>query len=229
MNNHSFFRMKPALLLCGLICKANFTTMTAFEFLDYAGTAVFAISGALAAINKRFDLFGILILAAVTAIGGGTLRDVLIGRTPVGWMQNLEYVYIIFGATIITILFGNYFNHLRKTLFLFDSIGLALFTITGVELGLQFGLHPVVCVLLGTMTAAFGGVIRDTLSNEIPLIFKKEIYASISIIGGALFLLLTQFELKSNLIYIIISITVVTLRVFAVRFGWHLPKLSKVD
>ena len=200
--------------------------MTAFEFLDYAGTAVFAISGALAAINKRFDVFGILILAAVTAIGGGTLRDVLIGRTPVGWMQNLEYIYIIFATTIVTILFGKHFIHLRKTLFLFDSIGLALFTITGVELGLQFGLHPVVCVLLGTMSAAFGGVIRDILSNEIPLIFQKEIYASISIIGGVLFLLFLKFEIPIQFNYLFTSGITILLRILVVKYKWELPRVG---
>lgn len=201
--------------------------MTTIEFLDYAGTAVFAISGALAAINKRFDLFGILILAAVTAIGGGTLRDVLIGRTPVGWMQNMTYVYTIFGACLVTIFFGKYLNHLRKTLFLFDSIGLAMFTMTGVELGLQFGLHPVVCVLLGTMSAAFGGVIRDILSNEIPLIFQKEIYASICILGGCLYLLLYNMSsLSMNLNYIITGGTILFLRILVVKFHWELPKVN---
>ena len=196
--------------------------MTAFDFLDYAGTAVFAISGALAAMNKKFDLFGILILAAVTAIGGGTLRDVLIGRVPVGWMQHLEYIYIIFGAAVFTIFFKNYLGHVRKTLFLFDSIGLALFTITGVELGLQYQLHPIVCVLLGTMTAAFGGVIRDILSNEIPLIFQKEVYASVSLSGGLLFLLLAQTSFSQNATYVLTSLFVILLRILAVRFHWSL-------
>lgn len=201
--------------------------MTAFEFLDYAGTAVFAISGALAAIHRKFDLFGILILASVTAIGGGTLRDVMIGRTPVGWMQHVEYIYIVFGATLITIFFGRYLQYFRRTLFLFDSIGLALFTITGVELGLKYGLHPLVCILLGTMSAAFGGIIRDILSNEVPLIFHKEVYASVSVAGGILFLIFRLFEMPMQINYFFTAALVLLLRIFAVKYHWRLPKVYR--
>jgi len=200
--------------------------VTPFEFLDYAGTAVFAISGALAAIHKRFDLFGILILAAVTAIGGGTLRDVLIGRTPVGWMQHIEYLYVIFGSAIFTILFRKYLVYLRRTLFLFDSIGLALFTIVGVELGIQNQLHPVICIMLGTMTAAFGGVIRDILSNEIPLIFHKEIYASISVVGGIMFYGLLTNGIEQQLSYMLSAVVIIILRILAVKYGWKLPIIA---
>lgn len=200
--------------------------MTAIEFLDYAGTAVFAISGALAAINKRFDPFGVFILAAVTAIGGGTLRDVLLGRTPTGWMLNVEYLYIILAATLVTILFGKQFGYLRRTLFLFDSIGLALFTIIGVELGLEASLDPIVCILLGTMSAAFGGVIRDLLAGEIPLIFHKEIYASISLAGGAFFLLLYNLELSQNVAYLLAIVAMIIGRVVVVKYHLELPNIE---
>ncbi len=203
--------------------------MSIFQLLDYLGTGVFAISGALAAMNRRFDPFGVLIMAAVTAVGGGSLRDVVIGRTPVGWMQDINYAYVIIGSVIISILFRGYLGYFRRTMFLFDAIGLGLFTIIGVEIGLNAGLHPVICVLLGTLSAAFGGVIRDTLANEIPLIFHKEIYASLSILGGTVFLLLQYTNWPQDANYIITSLLVVILRILAVRKHWEMPRLYRLD
>jgi uncharacterized membrane protein YeiH len=199
--------------------------MTIILLLDYIGTCVFAISGALAGMRHRFDPFGVLILAAVTAVGGGSLRDVLIGRTPVGWMQDINYAYLIIAGTLIAILFRKYLSYVRRTMFLFDSIGLGLFTIIGVEIGVAAGLHPVICVLLGTLSASFGGVIRDILSNEVPLIFHKEVYASLSILGGITYLLLQETALPSNWAYVLTSTMVVVLRIFAVRRNWMIPKL----
>jgi len=157
-----------------------------FYTLDLIGTFAFAISGFLTAFNKRLDLFGILIIAFVTALGGGTLRDVLIGRTPVGWMLDLNYVYVVLGGVLFAILFRKKLNYLRTSLFLFDTIGLAVFTILGIEIGIKTNLHPIISIALGTMSASFGGVIRDILCNEIPVIFKKEIYATVCIAGGGL-------------------------------------------
>jgi uncharacterized membrane protein YeiH len=199
--------------------------MTIILLLDYIGTCVFAISGALAAMRHRFDPFGVLILAAVTAVGGGSLRDVLIGRTPVGWMQDINYAYLIIVGTLIAILFRKYLVYVRRTMFLFDSIGLGLFTIIGVEIGVATGLHPIICVLIGTLSASFGGVIRDILSNEVPLIFHKEVYASLSILGGITYLLLQETALPSNWAYVLTSTMVVVLRIFAVRRNWMIPKL----
>ena len=122
--------------------------MTIILLLDYVGTFVFAISGALSAMNKRFDPFGVLILAIITAVGGGTLRDMMIGRTPVGWMNNINYAYIILLAVVVTLLFRSWLRYFRRTMFLFDAIGLGLFTITGVEIGLEYELHPIICILL---------------------------------------------------------------------------------
>ncbi|MEL7246797.1 MAG: trimeric intracellular cation channel family protein [Bacteroidota bacterium] len=201
--------------------------MSLFATLDYLGTLVFAISGALAAMRHRFDPFGVLILATVTAVGGGSLRDVLIGRTPVGWMQDINYAYLIMAGTLIAITFRSYLVYVRRTMFLFDAIGLGLFTIIGVEIGVAADLHPIICILLGTLSAAFGGVIRDILANEVPLIFHKEIYASISLLGGGLFLLLQKTALPTDWIYVLTSSLVVLVRVLAVRFKWVLPKFYK--
>jgi uncharacterized membrane protein YeiH len=199
-----------------------------FQILDIIGTLVFAISGALTGWHKKLDLFGVFIIAFVTALGGGTLCDVLIGRTPVGWMQDLTYVYIIIFGFFTTIILRAKLEKLRISLFLFDTIGLGVFTIIGIEKGIAVGLHPVICVALGTMTASFGGVIRDILCNEIPIIFRKEIYATVSIIGGLLFFVLNEFQLNTDLLYIITSLFMITFRLLAVKNKWYLPSPYKV-
>ncbi|MDY9918764.1 MAG: trimeric intracellular cation channel family protein [Proteiniphilum sp.] len=194
-----------------------------FSVLDIIGTIAFAISGTLTAIEKRFDIFGIAIIAAVTAIGGGTLRDMLIGNTPVMWLQHLEYLYIVIATIIVTIFFRKSLNKLRKSLLLFDTIGIGIFTLIGIQKGLLIGLHPIVCVLLGTVTACFGGVIRDTLCNDVPIIFKKEIYATACIIGGGIFFLTQYWGLTQNSVYLATIISIITIRLFAVRLHWSLP------
>jgi uncharacterized membrane protein YeiH len=196
-----------------------------FYTLDIVGTFAFAISGVLIAMQKRMDPFGIFIIAFVTAVGGGTLRDVLIGRTPVGWMQDLNYVYAIGIAVLISILFRKKLNRLRTSLFLFDTIGLGVFTIIGVEKGISANLHPLICIALGTMSASFGGVIRDILCNEIPVIFRKEIYATACIIGGITFFVLHYFQIPQNLIYIFTVLMVIIIRLVAVKFRIQLPTI----
>ncbi|WP_163409662.1 trimeric intracellular cation channel family protein [Flavobacterium ajazii] len=194
-----------------------------FHFLDIIGTMAFAMSGALTAMHKRLDPFGVFIIAFVTAVGGGTLRDVLIGRTPVVWMQDLQYVYVIILGFILAILFRKKFDKLRTSLFLFDTIGLGVFTLIGLEKGIMTGLHPVICVALGTMTACFGGVIRDILCTEIPTIFRKEIYATICIFGGIVFFVLRELDLNKDVLYLTTSVVIITVRLMAVKFKWYLP------
>ncbi|MCL6266458.1 trimeric intracellular cation channel family protein [Flagellimonas myxillae] len=198
-----------------------------YQTIDILGTVAFAISGVLVAMDKKLDLFGVLIIAFVTAIGGGTLRDLLIGNTPVVWMRDLTYVTTIFSAVVIGILFVNQLKYLRRSLFLFDTIGLGLFTMIGVEKGLQAELSPIMCIALGTMTASFGGVIRDMLCNEIPVIFRKEIYATACILGGASYFLFVQFPIKENFAYIAAIMVVISLRLLAVRFGISLPNIYR--
>lgn len=183
----------------------------------------FAMSGALTAMHKKLDPFGVFIIAFVTAVGGGTLRDVLIGRTPVVWMQDLQYVYVIILGFGLAILFRKKFDKLRTSLFLFDTIGLGVFTLIGLEKGIMTGLHPVICVALGTMTACFGGVIRDILCTEIPTIFRKEIYATICIFGGIVFFALREFDLNKDVLYLVTSVVIITVRLMAVKFKWYLP------
>lgn len=197
-----------------------------FHLLDIIGTIAFALSGALTAMSKKLDLFGVFIIAFVTAVGGGTLRDVMIGRTPVGWMLDLEYVYVIGLAFGLALLFRKKFERLRTSLFLFDTIGLGVFTLIGLEKGINVGLHPIVCIALGTMTACFGGVIRDILCAEIPVIFRKEIYATICILGGVVFFILKKYNLDNDLLYLITTLVIISFRLMAVKFKWYLPTLE---
>lgn len=194
-----------------------------FFVLDILGTIAFAISGALAAIRKRMDLFGVLIIAFVTAIGGGTIRDLLIGDTPVTWIRSLTATYAIFFSAVFTIVFRNKLDVIKTSLFLFDTIGIGLFTIVGIEKGLMFDLHPIICIALGTISACFGGVIRDTFCNEIPVIFRKEIYATACISGGLIFFLLRETSLQQDFIYLLTAATIICIRLLAVIKSWSFP------
>ncbi len=198
-----------------------------FQVIDILGTIAFAISGVSVAMNKRMDVFGLLIIAFVTSIGGGTVRDLLIGQTPVSWMTNMTYVYVILASTVFTIIFQKKINYLRMSLFLFDTIGIGLYTVVGVEKGLSAGLHPIICIALGTMTACFGGVIRDILCNEIPVIFRKEVYATACIAGGIVYFVLRKLPIDNNLIFIIAGSTVITIRLIAVKFKISLPSVYR--
>ena len=200
-----------------------------FQIIDILGTISFAISGVLVALNKRMDPFGVFIIAFVTAVGGGTLRDVLIGYTPVFWMNNMTFIYVILGSTIFAVLLRKRIGYLSTSLFLFDTIGIGLYTVAGIEKGLSADLHPIICIALGTMSACFGGVIRDILCNEIPVIFRKEIYATACIVGGFTYFLLRYLTSDNNLIFVIAGLIVIVIRLLAVYFEISLPSLYKKD
>jgi uncharacterized membrane protein YeiH len=194
--------------------------------LDILGTFAFAVSGALVASDKKFDLFGVVIIAFVTAVGGGMLRDLLIDAHPINWIGDLNYMYTIFLAVIFTFLFKSKIAHLSKTMFLFDTVGLSVFTLLGLEKGLSFNLNPIIALIMGMISAVFGGVLRDVLTNKIPLIFEKEIYASACLIGGISYLLLTYFNMTENVIFVFSASIIVIIRVIAVKFKLQLPKIK---
>lgn len=198
-----------------------------FQIVEILGTFAFAISGVLVALEKRMDVFGVLIIAFVTSVGGGTVRDILIGFTPVTWMVNMIYVYAILAATVFAIIFRKRIDYLRTSLFLFDTIGIGLYTVVGVEKGVAIGLHPIICISLGTITACFGGVIRDILCNEIPVIFRKEVYATACIVGGITYFLLRKLPIDNNVVFIISGSVVIIIRLIAVKFKISLPSLYK--
>ena len=201
---------------------------TFLHVIDILGTFSFAVSGAFLAMEKKLDPFGVLVLSFVTAIGGGTLRDIMIGNLPVGWLRNETATIVIFSSAIATMLFGRFLRHLTTTLFLFDALGLGLFTIIGIEMAIQLHFSIGVCIALGTVTACFGGVIRDVLLNDVPLLFRKEIYALACITGGAIYFLLRELKIDSNMTTVICILLIFTIRVVAVRYKISLPQFYSV-
>ncbi|MDQ0780177.1 trimeric intracellular cation channel family protein [Chryseobacterium sp. W4I1] len=201
-----------------------------FNFaIEVLGTISFAMSGSFAAMQKRLDPFGVLIIAFVTSVGGGTVRDLLLD-IPVFWMHDLLTCALILGTSIFAMIFKSIEKNFKVTLFIFDSFGLGLFTIIGVQKGLNADIHPFICIALGTITGCFGGIIRDILLNRIPLIFRKEIYATACIVGGSAFLLMTKFiPLSYTFIQIFTIILIVAIRTLAVKYQWQIPKFYGYD
>lgn len=198
---------------------------TNFLFIiDVLGTFSFAVSGAFLAMQKKLDPFGVLVLSFVTAIGGGTLRDILIGNLPVGWLRNETATIVIFSSAFATMIFGRFLKQFTTTLFLFDALGLGLFTIIGIELGIEKNFSTGICIALGTITACFGGVIRDVLLNDVPLLFRKEIYALACIAGGLIYFLLRKINLDEDISKAICILLIFTIRVIAVRYKISLPQ-----
>lgn len=200
--------------------------MTLFtQVLEFVGTFAFAISGIRLASAREFDWFGAYVVGVATAIGGGTLRDILLD-VPVFWMTNPIYLICSGVALLWVIIFGKKIIHHHNTFFIFDSIGLALFTVAGVEKTLALG-HPLwLAVVMGAMTGAAGGVLRDILINDIPLIFRKEIYAIACILGGLVYGLCLKLDLDLFLIELITGLTVFLIRILVVRFKICLPRLQ---
>jgi uncharacterized membrane protein YeiH len=196
------------------------------NLIDILGTFAFAVAGGFSAMERKLDPFGVLIIAFVTAIGGGTVRDVLVGNFPVNWLHNGNTILIIFMSAILTMIFGSYLKHLNTALFIFDALGLGLFTIIGIEVGLKQGFSAGICIALGTISACFGGVIRDVLLNKVPLIFRKEIYALACIIGGIAYYLLKQTHLNDDVAKVICILMIFVIRFIAVRYNLSLPQIQ---
>lgn len=201
----------------------NFTIV-----LDLLGTFSFAVSGIRLASGRKIDWFGAYIIGLVTAIGGGTFRDVLIGVTPF-WMLDITYFLTTGVALSATILFKEKLFKWGSTLFLFDTIGLGLFTVVGITKSIDSGLPFWVCIIMGAITGSVGGVIRDVLLNEVPLIFQKEIYALACIAGGGVYFICHSFKLLNSATEIIAALSVIALRLIAVKFHLHLPQLQSID
>ena len=197
---------------------------TNFLFIiDILGTFSFAVSGAFLAMQKKLDPFGVLVLSFVTAIGGGTLRDIMIGNLPVSWLRNETATIVIFFSAIATMAFGRYLKQFTTTLFLFDALGLGLFTIIGIEMGIERDFSVGVCIAIGTITACFGGVLRDVLLNDVALLCGKEIYALACITGGLLYFLFNEVDLDSDVVKSLCILIIFTIRVLAFRFKLSLP------
>jgi uncharacterized membrane protein YeiH len=196
-------------------------------YIDLLGTLVFAISGALAASDKNVyrDIFGVTFTGFVTAVGGGTLRDMILGTRP-AWVSDGNYLIAITIGVLVAIFFKYYILKYRKTFFLFDTLGIALYTVVGVQKSLEFGVSPLAAIIMGMFSAVMGGVIRDTLINEIPLIFRKEIYATACLSGAAVFVVLKLFGIDDNMKSFISVFIIILVRTIAVKYRLTLPKIG---
>jgi uncharacterized membrane protein YeiH len=192
--------------------------------LDLVGVAVFAISGALAAGRRRLDLIGVLVLAAVTAVGGGTVRDVLLDRHPIFWLADPRYLIVIIVAALATVLYVRWARVPWVTLDVADALGLALFSVAGTQVAERTGLPAVSCVLLGAVTGAAGGAIRDVLTARVPAVLQQgSLYAAAAIVGTSLYLMLARLGLESSTAALVGMAVVAGLRLAAVWWGLTLP------
>lgn len=179
--------------------------------------------------KNRLDVFGVLIIAFATAIGGGTIRDILLEGRSVFWLTDASYLYFIIAGTIVAIVLKSQMAKMSKPLLVFDAIGLGLFTITGVQIGMEAGLGFIICLILGTITGAFGGVVRDIFVNEVPVIFKKEIYATISLLGGALYIFLVRQEIAPPYLQLIPILFMIITRLLVIYFRISLPSIYRKE
>lgn len=198
------------------------------QILDFIGTLAFAISGIRLASAKRFDLFGAYVVGLATAIGGGTMRDVLLGQQPF-WMTNAFYLVCTAVGLLWVIVFRKFLVRQNNTWFLFDTIGLALFTVTGIEKTIGAGFPFWTAIIMGALTGAGGGVLRDVFINEVPLIFRKEIYALACVLGGIVYYICHKMGMSNIASGIICGVFVIIARILAVHFKLHLPILKSED
>ena len=188
----------------------------------------FAVSGALLANeSSKPDWFGVTFIGFVTAIGGGSLRDMLLGSYPLVWVSDVSFVYAIITGIVLSSIFYDQLVKLRRTLFLFDTFGIALFTILGAEKAMSYGLHPLVASIMGMFSAVMGGVIRDVLTNRIPVLFHKEIYATACLAGAFLYVILAYNGLERDINFIISGLVIIIIRVLAVWYKLSLPRFRK--
>ncbi len=196
--------------------------------LEFLGTFAFAISGIRQAAHRHFDWFGGFVCGIAVAIGGGTLRDLMLGVTPF-WMTNSMYIGCTLLAQVFVIVFSKYLKHLDNTWFVFDTIGLALFTVVGIQKTLMCGYPFWVAIIMGCITGSAGGVIRDILLNTAPIIFQKEFYAMACIVGGAFYWLLYTLGVNIDVTSLLTFLAICLMRFLAVRYGISLPKLKSEE
>lgn len=196
-------------------------------YLDLAGVAVFAASGVLAVRDKDLDLLGVIVLAAITAIGGGTLRDLLLNRHPIFWVADVWYLVVIIASTLLTVAYVRVRPAPVTALLVADAFGLALFALSGAQFAQAAQCPPLIVVLMGTMTGVAGGVLRDVITVQAPLILRREIYATAAIAGVSAYLALQALGMPGALAFGAGMSVVITLRLLAIRWGLHLPLLRR--
>ena len=195
--------------------------------LELVGTYFFAISGVIASEDKDKNWFGAAFTGFITAIGGGSLRDMILGSYPLVWVGDVHFLYAIILGVLTAFLFYQFFLKLKRTMLFFDMIGIAFFTILGVEKSLNLGVRPEIAAMMGMFSAVMGGVIRDTLTNATPVIFRKEIYATACLAGAVLYLIINGFGVERDTNLLISSGFIIALRIIVLKFEVTLPKVGK--
>lgn len=196
-------------------------------YIDLAGVAVFAASGVLAARDRDLDLLGVIVVAAITAIGGGTLRDLLLDRHPIFWVTDVWYLVVIITSAMLTVAYVRVWPPPSATLLVADTLGLALFALSGAQLAEAAQCPPLIVVLMGTMTGVTGGILRDVITAQVPLILRREIYATAAIVGVAVYLALHALGMPHAPAFGAGMIVVVAVRLLAIRWDLHLPVFRK--
>lgn len=207
---------------------SNITPDKIIYILDMIGVIACVIAGTLLAQHKGLDISGCILVSMVNAIGGGTLRDITLDRYPMFWMTDLNYVILITLVSLLVQMFFHLHHKIDKTLKFFDAIGLATFSVIGFKVALSQGLVPLIAILMGVCTAIVGGMIRDIICNEIPLVLQKEIYITASIFGSCVYLILEYFGLSSTINDFIMLGVIFSTRLLAIYFDWHLPSIRLV-
>lgn len=197
--------------------------------LDMVGIIACAIAGTLLAQHKGFDIAGCILVSMVNAIGGGTLRDMALDRHPLFWMTDLNYVIVITVTSLILQIFFHLYHKIDNALRLFDAIGLAAFSVIGFKVALNQDMSPLIAIMMGVWTAIIGGLLRDIICNEIPLVLQREIYISASIVGSLSYLILTYLGVKPGISEFVMLGVIFAVRMLALRFDWHLPSIRLVS
>ncbi|MBB5610228.1 MULTISPECIES: trimeric intracellular cation channel family protein [unclassified Janthinobacterium] len=185
-----------------------------------------AMSGAIMGMRRGMDLFGICMIGTVTALGGGTIRDMLLGHYPLGWIAHPEYLLFTVGAAVVTAIVARYLHHLRTIFLLVDGLGLVAFCVIGCDIAMGAGMHPAIVVLAGMITGVFGGLLRDILCNQIPLVLQREVYATVALFTGSLYVGLLHFKVDSSVAQLSSIAAGFLFRFLALHFAWRLPNFN---
>ena len=215
--------MLPSVSLLESFQLSNFTAMLVIYLIAITAEAM---SGALAAGRRNMDIFGVVVIAFVTALGGGTIRDMVLGHYPIGWTQHPEYVYLVISAGLLTTLVAPHMHRLKQVFLLLDAMGLIAFSLIGCNVALELGYPMVVVIMAGMITGISGGIVRDVLCNQVPVVFRRELYASVSLAVCLLFLALRALDVGANTSTVVCFAGGLAFRMAAIRFKWRLPMFS---
>lgn len=200
--------------------------MTVLHAIYLIAIAAEAASGALMGMRRRMDLFGLCVVGTVTALGGGSIRDMLLGHYPLGWVAHPEYLLFTVGASVAAALLARRLHRLKSAFLVLDALGLVAFTVIGCDIAAAAGAHIAVVVLMGMITGVFGGLLRDIICNQVPLVLQRDLYATVSLVTGMLYVGLLHYGFSTNAATATAILAGFSLRLMAIRFSFALPVLE---